>query len=114
VSLPITTAGEGGEFLQMVNYGPFDFEFAIELFEYIMAKCWSQHPAERARLREDAKANLFLPTPQEMIADQRKDLLEKVGRCSHSSSAPTLVDECYSRLGDGIGGQTRRESEGRL
>lgn len=79
LGLPLKpNTGEGGEFLQMVNYGPFDFEFAIELFEYIMAKCWSQHPAERARLREDAKANLFLPTPQEMMVDQRKDLLEKI------------------------------------
>lgn len=35
-----------------------------------------QHPRERVRARE--KVNLFLPTAEELVADDRKDLLQKV------------------------------------
>lgn len=109
-------AGEGGKFVRTISYGTFDFDFAVELLEYIMAKCWTQvssfhpstlyracgseglspyrtalpcpvilyvwvclawqHPRERVKARD--KVNLFLPTAEELLADDRKDLLQKV------------------------------------
>lgn len=39
-------------------------------------RCWLQHPRDRAHSRD--KVNLFLPTAEELVADNRKDLLEKV------------------------------------
>lgn len=62
----------------MISYGTFDFDFGMALLEYIMNKCWLQHPKDRAKSRD--KVNLFLPTAEELVADSRKDLLEKVSR----------------------------------
>lgn len=45
--------------------------------KHIHNRCWLQHPRDRAYSRD--KVNLFLPTAEELVADNRKDLLEKVG-----------------------------------
>lgn len=36
------SAGDLGTFSQTISYGAFDFDFAVDLLEYIMAKCWTQ------------------------------------------------------------------------
>ena len=62
-------------------------------------RCWLQHPRDRAHSRE--KVNLFLPTAEELVADHRKDLLEKVsaGVCVCGGGGRKV-----DRLVDGVGG----------
>ena len=38
----VPSAGDLGTFSQTISYGAFDFDFAVDLLEYIMAKCWTQ------------------------------------------------------------------------
>jgi len=81
LGLPLKAgSGERGKFASMISYGTFDFDFGVALLEYIMNKCWAQHPKERAGRREREKVNLFLPTAEELVGDERKDLLEKIIR----------------------------------
>jgi hypothetical protein len=44
-------------------------------FDTAVCLAW-QHPRERVKARD--KVNLFLPTAEELLADDRKDLLQKV------------------------------------
>jgi hypothetical protein len=68
--------GEKGHFATNISYGDFDFDFAVELMEYIMSRCWTQRPGEHATAKH--QVNLFLPTEEELIADHRQDLLNGV------------------------------------
>lgn len=81
LGLPLKAgSGEKGKFATMISYGAFDFDFGVALLEYIMNKCWAQHPRERAARREKERVNLFLPTAEELVGDERQDLLEKIVR----------------------------------